>query len=164
MDNSNSIGSLSHQASPYRERMWQAGAHQRRDMKELREHLRFCASSRSSLRLILLLPPTGAILPMADPVFVFPPAGGVRNGFSLLLNGKWPPLRAHYISYTSTSPKDGCNLTKQQKVDAVCCALSKGHLGEPRAYRHIRDLGTGAMESPGKGPEHTICGPLPNQE
>lgn len=134
MDNSNSIGSLSHQASPYRERMWQAGAHQRRDMKELREHLRFCASSRSSLRLILLLPPTGAILPMADPVFVFPPAGGVRNGFSLLLNGKWPPLRAHYISYTSTSPKDGCNLTKQQKVENGQLPHSTEHCPEPARF------------------------------
>lgn len=131
MDNSNSIGSLSHHASPYRERMWQAGAHQRRDMEELRERLCLCASSRSSLGLILLPPPTGAILPMADPVFVFPLAGGVRNGFSLLLNGKWTPLRAHYISYTTTSPKDGCNLTTKSRKRSI----ASQHRALPRASK-----------------------------
>lgn len=32
---------------------------------------------------------------------------------------------------------------------------------EPTVFRCVSDLGTGAMERPGKGTEQTICGPLP---
>lgn len=105
---------------------------------------------------------------------MLPLDGGVRTGFNLSLNGKWPSFSLHHLSYTTTSKKDSYNLTKRQKVEnkhrknlclipqstvhsqhgldyTVGCTPPEGHLEGPRVYRCISGLGTGAMESPGEG-------------
>ncbi|KAF6351599.1 hypothetical protein mRhiFer1_010117 [Rhinolophus ferrumequinum] len=85
---------------PYREREWQAGAPET-GFGGVESSLFFRETHRSISRTILLLPSAGIILPLAQTQvsLVVSLDGGVRTGFNLSLNGKWPSFSLRYFSY-----------------------------------------------------------------